>query len=201
MHACRDARARGREAGCRDSATGGVACRRGFRRSSGLWGSPLRRCGSGCTNIATSGHLRITYVHVTTSYPTLHPTTSGALAGSAARSASVTVRSGRCGTDVLCDRHLDAEASVPEEVASPCTHRIGNQSGRSGVAALVRGPARFSLLRPATPSTAPPGSRSPPRRAGHLVQQPGCIARWRRHGLHEGLDQHRSTRGPDPVTV
>ncbi len=36
----------------------------------------------------------------------------------------------------------------PREIASPCTHRIGNQSGRSGVAALVRGPSRFPLLRP-----------------------------------------------------
>ena len=102
----------------------------------------------------------------------------GAPASTPAR--QVTVRSGRCGTEVLCDRHPDAEASGPEEIASPCTHRIGNQSGRSGVAALVRSPSRFSLLRPATPSTAPPGSRSPPRKAGHLAQQPGCIAPPRR---------------------
>ena len=41
---------------------------------------------------------------------------------------------------------------------------------------------------PATRSTAPLESRG--RRAGHLVQQwPGSIARPRRRGLHEGLDQ------------
>ena len=75
---------------------------------------------------------------------------------------AVTVRSSRCGTDVLLVGTLDAEASVPEEIASPCTHRIGNQSGRSDAAALVRGLSRFSLLRPrnAFDSTAR-GARSP----------------------------------------
>ena len=53
----------------------------------------------------------------------------------------VAVRLPRCGSDVLRGRHPDAEASVPEEIASSCTHRIGNRSGRSGVAAVVRGAA------------------------------------------------------------
>lgn len=78
----------------------------------------------------------------------------------------------------------------PRGDASPCTHRIGNRSGRSAVAALVRGLSRFSLLPPrnAFDSTARVARSS--RRAGRLVQQPGCIARTRRLGLHEGLDQH-----------
>ena len=95
---------------------------------------------------------------------------------------------------MCCGRHPDAEASVPAEIASPCTQRIGNQSGRSGVAALVRGPSRFSLLRPRNAFDSTARVAWSPRRAGHLVQQPGCITRPRRHGLDEGLDQHRSTR-------
>ena len=68
----------------------------------------------------------------------------------------------RCGTNVLCGRHPDAEASVSEETANPCTHRIGNPLGRSGAAALVRGLLPTSRsCGPATPSTAPPGSRGP----------------------------------------
>ncbi len=79
-------------------------------------------------------------------------------------------------------------------MASLCTHRIGNQSGRSGTAALVRGLSRLSLLRPRNAFDSTARVARSPCRAGHLVQQPGCIARSRRHGLYEGLDQHRSTR-------
>ncbi len=53
---------------------------------------------------------------------------------------------GQMRSDVRCGRHADAEASVPEEIASPCMHRIGNQSGRSRIAALVRGPSRLLAL-------------------------------------------------------
>ncbi len=46
LHACRHVRARGREAGCRGSAAGGVACRRGSGDPRHLSGSPLWRYGS-----------------------------------------------------------------------------------------------------------------------------------------------------------
>ena len=46
LHACCHVRARGREAGCRGSAAGGVACRRGTGDPRHLSGSPLRRYGS-----------------------------------------------------------------------------------------------------------------------------------------------------------
>ena len=78
---------------------------------------------------------------------------------------------------------------------SPAPAHTASATSRAGAASLPRCAASpaFRSCGPATPSTAPPGSRGPPRRAGHLVQQPGCIARPRRHSLHEGPDQHRST--------
>ena len=100
----------------------------------------------------------------------------------------VTVRAARCVSDVVCGRHLDAEASVPEEVASPYTHRIGDRSGQSGVATLVRGLCRFSLSPPPNVCHSTARATRSPRRAGHLVQQLGWIARPRRCGLHGGLD-------------
>ena len=41
----------------------------------------------------------------------------------------------------------DAEGTVPEEVVSPCTQRIGKGPGRGGVGAVVRRLFRFSLQR------------------------------------------------------
>ena len=61
------------------------------------------------------------------------------------------------------------KAASPEEIASPCTHRIGNQSGSSGVAALVRGLSRFSLLRRHNAFDSTAWVARSPRRAGHLV--------------------------------
>ena len=98
----------------------------------------------------------------------------------------VTVRSSRCGTDVLVVGILMLPAS-PRRSPARAPHRqpVGPERRRRlrGAASPASRPCG-----PATPSTTPLGSRG--RRARHLVQQPGCITRPRRCGLHEGLDQH-----------
>ena len=80
----------------------------------------------------------------------------------------------------------------PEESVQTDQRSLRGQCDLRGSATLVRGLFRFSLLRPrnAFDSTARVGRSA--RRAGHLVQQPGCTPRPRRRGLHE---RSRSARG------
>ena len=78
----------------------------------------------------------------------------------------------------------------PEESVQTDLRGLRGQCDLRGSATLVRGLSRFSLLRrPNAFDTTARVARSA-RRAGHLVQQPGCTPRPRRRGLHEGLDQH-----------
>ena len=74
-----------------------------------------------------------------------------------ATGAGVTVRPARCGSDVPRGRHPDAEPASPRRPPAPARTSIGDRLARSGVAALVRGLSRFSILPPRKPSTTSPG--------------------------------------------
>ena len=104
----------------------------------------------------------------------------------------VTVRSTRCRTDVLCGRHPDAEASVPEQIASPCTHRIGNQSGPERRRCLGARP------RPLLDLAAPQRLRRPrPVRAvpaSSWTSRPSA-------GLHRAAEAARPPRGSRSAQV
>ena len=96
-----------------------------------------------------------------------------------------------CGTDVLWVGTLMLTPASPRR--SPAPARTASPTGRAGAASLpwcAASPASRSCD-PATPSMLPPGSRGTTVEPEHLLQRPGCIARARRGGLHEGLDQHR----------
>ena len=99
----------------------------------------------------------------------------------------------RAGAGLMCFvvGTLMPKPASPEEIASPCTHRIGNQSASPLWCAAS--PASRSCG-PATPSTVPPGSRGPRVESEISPSSPAASHGPRRHGLHEGLDQHRSTR-------
>ena len=81
----------------------------------------------------------------------------------------------------------------PEESVQTDQHDLRGQCDLRGSAALVRRCAaspRFSLLRPRNAFDSTARVARSARRAGHLVQQPGCTPRPRQRDLHEGLDQH-----------
>ena len=98
---------------------------------------------------------------------------------------------------VLCDRHPNADASVPEEIASPRAHRIRNRSPEAASLPQCAASPASRSCGPAPPSLPPPRPHGP-NAEPHILSSGPPASPARPRALHDGLNHQGSTRKTAP---